>query len=165
MNTAFCSLALLGFLCSAVAHTLSVFGFDVQSVFPMILWILTIGIFPVFWAMLSTLDPTKRIDPNGFFRGPEAWIGLGMVLLTTYVVLNLFYCYYFSSIAVDGSPVVINDSYFLQKKRRLIGEISEARYHLMRADQVRTMSSFWLLFYFVPFISFFRKKKITKALQ
>lgn len=157
MNTFLGSLSLLGFVLSLGVHGSSLFGVDVQNQLPAV-WLLHLGIFVVFIPMVLQLRSSKhKSDAAVVFRGLPVWAGATIALLAVYALLNFFVA--LGPSMAEGSPKIQDGKFVLEKKGKVMRQISETEYHSRQASVVRGFSGHWLIFYFVPFANFSLRRK------
>lgn len=154
MNKYFFYVALIGWVLSVIIHLMAVGGIDVQSTIPFV-WVMHIGIFPLWFAAIMKLKKnpeigaSKDLKPNptvmfkAMFANTPGWMialalgGFGYAMINFFLFMT----------SDQGEAVMESGRYILERKGHFIRELSLEEYTKQKANTVRGFSGHWILFY------------------
>ena len=84
------------------------------------------------------------------------------VVLFVYAFVNFMT---FMSLMEGGSPVVINEAYYLNDHGRMIRELSPNEYHTFEKYEVRGFSGHWMIFSYIPSVFYAFKDELIEKMK
>jgi hypothetical protein len=156
LRRAYSIFALAGFFLSLFVHLSTFFGIDPSKHIPWV-WVLHLGIFVVFIPMffIQGLMPKKDLW-NKIFATIPRWARYTIKAFFAYALINFALFFLLSK---GGVPDVRDGKYVLHNHGQVIRELSENEYELQKAYVLRGFSGHWMVFYLVPAIVFWYRRK------
>jgi hypothetical protein len=123
-------------------------GVEMKHVWPM-----HICFIPLFIIVMQKRNRDSLGNPKSFTpaNAPQ-WMNRVATVLLIYIIVNFGMLIVHST---DGSAAIIDGKYVRENHGRDIVEISEVEYHRLQAYIVRGFSGHWLIFYYLPAVTFF----------
>jgi len=164
-------IAVCSFLLAIIAHLISLYGINLQAVFPPI-FLLHIIIFVVWIPSILKLNNIKKeykiqhgkyprisvLNLNKFLPNTPKAVFMASIFFGIYAGINF---YIFMMIGEGGGPNIIDGVYVLSNHGDIIREISFLEYQKFQANEIRGFSGLWMAFYVVAVMILFPKNEIN----
>ncbi|GAB3252879.1 hypothetical protein [Chitinimonas naiadis] len=155
--------ALGAFLLALLVHILALCGIDISAQLPFV-WLLKFGIFAVFVPLIEAT--TASAGTNTLAAHPLAHCPLrarlGMACIVAYAFINFLIC---EARSPNGTLIVSSGGYTLQGNHGEEKEMTATEYRHYRANEIRSASGHWLVFYSLPFVFFLYRRRTPTTPQ
>jgi hypothetical protein len=141
MARAFYILAAFGLMLSGIVNLLALLGIDLDFYFGYV-WLPAVGAFFTFSLAIALKPGRVTIDPrkNGSrSRLDRAFLALSLYAAISFVVLQVQMS--------GGRPRQQDGRFVLWQNSRLVRPLPAADYHRLQADELRSFSCLWMVFY------------------